>query len=113
MDFSKYQKQSGQTRIHKKIPLLHQGNIMFFCFGLFGEVGEVAEKIKKIMREKNGILKKEDKQEIAKELGDVLWYLTQLGDELGYSLNEIAEMNLKKIESRKKRGLIKGNGDNR
>lgn len=47
------------------------------------------------------------------ELGDVLWYISNLAYELGLDLNETAEENLKKLFSRKKRGKIKGEGDNR
>ena len=81
--------------------------------GLCGESGEVAEKIKKIMRDKDGVIGSGETEEIKKELGDVLWYLSTIAYELGVTLNDIAETNIKKLSSRKERGKIKGNGDNR
>lgn len=83
------------------------------AFGLCGEAGEVAEKIKKLLRDKNGIATVEDKKELAKELGDILWYVNSVGLYLGFSLEEIAQMNLDKVLSRKARGLTHGGGDNR
>lgn len=82
-------------------------------FGLSGEAGEVSEKFKKLLRDKNGVATTADKQELAKELGDILWYVNAVGIYLGYSLEEIAQMNLDKVLSRKARGMTKGSGDNR
>ncbi len=82
-------------------------------FGLSGEAGEVSEKFKKILRDKNGIATAEDKKELAKELGDILWYVNSVGLYLGYSLEDIAKMNLEKVLSRKQRGKTQGSGDNR
>lgn len=81
--------------------------------GLVGEAGEVAEKVKKVIRDENCILTKEKSDEIAKELGDVMWYVANLARELGYSLSTIADMNIRKLESRYLRNKINGNGDNR
>jgi len=50
---------------------------------------------------------------VAKELGDVLWYVAMSAWEIGYSLEDIAVLNTEKLESRKKRGVINGSGDNR
>ena len=82
-------------------------------FGLVGEAGEVAEKIKKILRDQDGIATDENKKELAKELGDVLWYINSVGMYLGYDLESIAQMNLDKVLSRKARNVTKGSGDNR
>ncbi len=81
--------------------------------GLVDEAGEVAGKLKKLYRDKKGILDDDYKKLIAKELGDVLWYLSALSRKLGFSLSEIAEMNLEKLNSRKERGRLHGDGDNR
>ena len=81
--------------------------------GLIGESGEIAEKVKKLIRDKSGRLTDDDKKELAKEIGDVLWYVNSIGHELGYTLDEIAQMNLDKVLSRKDRGVIEGSGDNR
>lgn len=83
------------------------------AFGLCGEAGEVAEKIKKIIRDKDGIATEEDKKELAKELGDILWYVNSVGLYLGFSLEEVAKMNLEKVLGRKARNKTHGSGDNR
>jgi len=54
-----------------------------------------------------------NKLEIAKEIGDTLWYAALAADDLGYTLSEIALLNLEKLDKRKKLGKIKGSGDNR
>lgn len=84
-----------------------------YALGLAGEAGETCDKIKRVYRDKSGVFKAEEREEIAKELGDVLWYVTRLGACLGYSLDEIADTNVKKLASRAERGTIKGSGDNR
>ena len=87
--------------------------IIYPALGLCGESGEVAEKIKKTIRDKEGKFTPEISLEIAKELGDVLWYITSLANDLGFSLEEIANVNNEKTLSRKNRNVISGNGDNR
>ena len=77
------------------------------------EAGEVAGKIKKIFRDQNGQITEADKQSLKNELGDVLWYLTQVRTELGLTLEEVAETNITKIFSRRERGKLGGDGDNR
>jgi len=81
--------------------------------GLVGESGEVAEKFKKYIRDKSGQLSEEDKAEILKELGDVLWFINAIANMLGGSLEVVAQKNLDKIQSRKERGVQHGSGDNR
>lgn len=84
-----------------------------YALGLTGEAGELADKIKKVYRDKGGVFKQEEREAIAKELGDVLWYLTRLGATLGFSLEQIAAMNIEKLADRAKRGKIGGSGDDR
>lgn len=81
--------------------------------GLVGEAGETADKIKKIIRDKDGVISEDDRKEVAKELGDVLWYVASVARYLGVSLQEVADMNLEKLESRRQRNLLSGEGDNR
>lgn len=81
--------------------------------GLVGESGEVAEKYKKIIRDKQGEISKSDREELIKELGDVLWYIALLAKYLGVPLEEVAKQNLDKLSSRKSRKAIQGRGDNR
>jgi len=107
--FDEYQKRSRKTA---RYPTIGK-KFIYPTIGLAGESGEVLEKIKKIFRDKNARVTKTAREELAKEIGDVLWYLTQLSTDLGLSLSEVAEKNLEKLNSRLKRGKIKGNGDNR
>ena len=86
--------------------------IPYLALGLAGEAGEVADKIKKVIRDKDGDIE-HSVEDIARELGDVLWYVACLASELGYSLEHIADLNLEKLASRKARGAIGGSGDHR
>lgn len=89
---------------------------LYLSLALNGEAGEIAEKIKKISRdEDDGFTKltNEQKRSIAKELGDVLWYITALGNEIDYNLTNIMELNTDKILARRKTGTLHGSGDNR
>ena len=82
-------------------------------YGLVEEGGEVAGKFKKLIRDKNGELSDEDRKEILKELGDVLWYVNSISTLLGSSLEDVAATNLETLASRKDRGTLSGSGDNR
>jgi NTP pyrophosphatase (non-canonical NTP hydrolase) len=81
--------------------------------GLPGEAGEAADKFKKILRDKKGVISLSDREEIVKELGDVLWYVAMIAEYLEVPLSEVAGKNLDKLESRLKRNKIHGEGDNR
>ena len=109
MTFEEYQSKSSETA---KYPNVGK-NFVYPTLGLAGETGEVAEKVKKILRDKEGIVSREDREEIKKELGDVLWYLAQISAEMGLSLEEVAQANIEKLFSRLERGKIQGVGDNR
>ena len=111
--FNKYQKFTCSTKIYPA----NQG-IIYNIFGLAGEAGEVCEKAKKLIRDKKKKLTKQnltskEKFELIKELGDVLWYVSTLSEELGYKLSEVAHFNVLKLSSRKNRNKLKGSGDNR
>lgn len=107
--FKEYQEQSKKTAMYPAIG--HK--VIYPVLGLSGEVGEISEKVKKIFRDKNGEFSVEDLELIKKELGDVLWYLSQIATELGISFEDIAKHNIEKLYSRLDRGVIKGNGDER
>ena len=83
------------------------------ALGLCGEAGEVAEKVKKTLRDDGGVLSDERREALSRELGDVLWYLSQLATEAGLDLEEIAAENLDKLLSRQERGVLRGSGDER
>lgn len=112
MTFDDYQKHATKTAIY---PGAGTGSAMALAYVALGlsEAGEVQGKIKKILRDDSAKLTKEKSEEIAKELGDVLWYCAMVARELGVSLEDIAEANLAKLASRQKRGKLNGSGDNR
>lgn len=87
--------------------------ILYPTIKLNGEAGEVAEKVGKVLRDNNGIFTDEKKEELIKELGDCLWYIGSLADDLGSSLDAVATMNMMKLNSRRERGVLSGSGDNR
>lgn len=87
--------------------------LMAQVLGLVGESGEVAEKFKKLVRDKYGVLTDENKAELLKELGDIVWYVNSIAILLGSDLEAVLRNNLKKVLSRKERGVTKGSGDNR
>ncbi|GAA5191364.1 nucleoside triphosphate pyrophosphohydrolase family protein [Rugosimonospora acidiphila] len=109
MDLDAYQRGALRTAASrdKRNELLH------LVLGLVGESGEVAEKFKKWVRDLDSDESRIDRADIAKELGDVLWYVAVLADYLDLSLNDIAAANLAKLASRHRRGVLGGSGDNR
>jgi NTP pyrophosphatase (non-canonical NTP hydrolase) len=109
MDLNQYQTAALQTAVY---PNMGQ-NFAYPALGLAGEAGEVADKLKKVIRDNDGVLTDSVRQAVAKELGDVLWYVAVLGYELEFDLNEIAQGNLDKLASRQERGVLSGSGDNR
>lgn len=117
MEFNEYQKLVVETAVYRDSPNFSQtassptGALSYCALGLAGEAGEFANKIKKIIR---GDLSVEDGRVAgALELGDALWYLSESARNLGYSLDDIARMNIEKLSDRKARGTIAGNGDAR
>lgn len=109
MTFSEYQSTSRKTAQYPTVgePFVYP------ALGLAGEAGEVAEKVKKIFRDKKGIVDDETRMTIKKELGDVLWYVSQVATEFNLQLDDIATSNIEKLLSRLERGTIQGDGDNR
>jgi NTP pyrophosphatase (non-canonical NTP hydrolase) len=108
LDFNYY-----QTLIRQFIKYPKDVAITYTTLGLCGESGEVAEKFKKIIRDEKGKMSDEFKISVIKELGDVLFYIAALSHELGYDLDEVAELNIEKLNSRQARGVIGGSGDER
>lgn len=107
--YKDYQKQSRKTWGYVKT----EHPLTYPTLGLLNESGEFAGKVKKIFRDKKGKISKEDRLALRDELGDILWYFTQICTELNLTLEEVAEANLNKLFSRLKRNKIHGEGDNR
>lgn len=103
-----YQTQALKAAIYPK-----ESEVVYPALGLASEAGEVVGAFKKFIRDTPDIPPEEARKIIAKELGDVLWYTAALSRDLGYTLEEVAMMNLDKLDGRMKRGTISGSGDDR
>ena len=108
MELSEYQRLARRTAEYPR-----EAWLVYPALGLAGEAGEVAEHVKKAIRDDGGMVSDERRAALAKELGDVLWYLAGLASELGLDLEEIAQGNLEKLLSRQRRGVLSGSGDER
>ena len=105
---SNYQSVIKQFAIYPDAGTGSTQELSYLALGLGGETGEVLEKTKKLIRDFHF-----NKEEVAKELGDVLWYLAQYASAIGYTLEEIAENNVRKLTDRQSRNVLTGSGDNR
>ena len=92
---------------------IYTNPIIYPSLELAGEVGEVCNQIKKIYRDDNGEVTYKRKKDLEKELGDVLWALARLIDDLGLDFDKVKELNVMKLEDRLRRNVIGGSGDNR
>ena len=113
MNIDEYQEKAKKYDFFDVTDDFNQISFLEKVLGLAGEAGETADKIKKIIRDKGGKTEIEDKKEIAKELGDVLWYVANIARYMNISMSEVAQMNLDKLESRWERNKLHGEGDNR
>jgi len=86
---------------------------LLHTIGLVGEAGEVADKIKKNYRDKQGIFSPEEILSIIKEIGDSTWYCAVLANDFGWTLNDVAELNIDKLAIRAQNKTIHGSGDDR
>tara|TARA_R110000824_G_scaffold321663_1_gene508475 strand:+ start:247 stop:582 length:336 start_codon:yes stop_codon:yes gene_type:complete len=108
LSFREYQENSAETAIYPEDTAL-----AYLTLGLTGEAGEIANKIKKVIRDSKGELSDELRKDLICEIGDVLWYMSQLVSELDGDLGDVAKANIEKLRSRKERGVLGGSGDNR
>lgn len=121
MEIKEYQTIIEKTAIYPK-----EIGPLYCTLGLAGETGEVAEKIKKLYRDNPkllALLKDKNKQyysdvidfqnDLTKELGDILWYVTALANEFGISLEDIFAKNYEKLIKRRETNTLHGSGDNR
>lgn len=111
MLFVQYENAADETAIYPG-----QGQLLglLYCaLGLSGEAGEIANKVKKVLRDNDGELTPEVRDALLDELGDVLWYASQLARECRSSLGHVATLNVVKLHDRKERGTLQGSGDSR
>jgi NTP pyrophosphatase (non-canonical NTP hydrolase) len=108
MDFSEYQLKAKKTAIYPK-----KDKIVYPALGLVGEAGEIANKVKKVLRDDGGHVTENRRNDLASEIGDVLWYVAALSTDLKLNLDDIAKDNIEKLFSRQQRNSLKGEGDNR
>lgn len=109
MTFNEYQETASKTAVYPGRGA--ETGIMHAALGLNGESGEVAEKIKKMIRDNPP--NEEVRENIRKELGDVLWYSAELASQFSLTLEEIAEANVRKLSSRQERSMLRGSSDDR
>jgi NTP pyrophosphatase (non-canonical NTP hydrolase) len=110
MTFDEYQQQALTTNLSKEDRFKE---LMQQVLGLGDETGEVLAVFKKWIRDQEADPGKLDIEHLTKELGDVLWYLAVITHDLGISLDEIARVNVEKLEDRRQRGTLSGSGDHR
>ncbi len=108
MNFDDYQAAARSVAVYPNIG----NNLVYPVLGLNGEAGEVAEKLKKAIRDRNGDIEPV-RDDLIKELGDVLWYVASCCSELGVPMGEVANRNIEKLVDRANRNRISGSGDNR
>jgi NTP pyrophosphatase (non-canonical NTP hydrolase) len=109
MDFIEYQKQAQSTAVYPAA-----AKVVYPALGLANEAGEVLGKIKKIIRDKGGNFEDQgSREEISSELGDVLWYIATLCNDLDLDMDDVATHNIMKLHDRSERNQLHGEGDNR
>ena len=106
--FKEYQAFTRTTAIYPGAGSGEDIALAYLGLGLASEAGEVAGAVKKLMRD--GVF---DQDSFLEEVGDCLWYLSMIASELGVPLGDLAQGNMDKLQSRKERGVLGGNGDNR
>lgn len=111
---NEYQKVSSQTAIYPG-----QGTpvgLAYVALKMNGEAGEFAEHVGKAMRDEglmDGVLDPFRRELLIKEIGDVLWYLGAASRELGIKLEDVANLNIQKLQDRQRRNILQGSGDER
>lgn len=108
VDFNSYQRSAEGTAIYPD-----QHKIIYPALGMAGEAGEVANKVKKLIRDGPENRPETWREDIASEIGDVLWYCAALANDLNLTLGMIASQNLNKLQKRKAKGTLGGSGDTR
>lgn len=115
MQLDKYHHDAMKTAVYPD----YRDNLIYPTMLLVGEAGELANKVGKLLRDReysvgaNFTFTHEEREGLIKELGDVLWAVAAVTEELGYDLQYVAEVNLDKLQGRLFRGTLRGSGDDR
>lgn len=109
MKLNDYQKAASSTNLMKG----QDTEFQYLVYGLGEECGEVQGIIKRVLRDKDGQLEKSDYAKLVLELGDTLWYLSQLAAALGATLEDVAQANVAKLTRRQQNNTLQGEGDER
>ena len=109
MTLNEYQFAAATTAIYPN----RGSNLTYPVLGLVGEAGELANKLKKVFRDDDGEMRLERREQMARELGDILWYCAAVATELEIDLEHVAKLNIAALADRAQRGAITGSGDNR
>jgi NTP pyrophosphatase (non-canonical NTP hydrolase) len=113
MDFDEYQRRVSETAIYPDAGSSNIQALMYCAGSATGEAGEVWGQVKKAYRDDHGQVTDAREKKIKKEIGDTLWYVAQLCNELCVSGSEVMETNLAKLSLRAKTGTLGGDGDDR
>lgn len=102
MEINTYQQIANETK-------LPTADLEYLLLGFIGEIGEVYSLLAKNIRDETDI----DEEKIKKELGDCLWFIATISADFGLHLNDVAQANIDKLNSRKMRNVLTGSGDDR
>ena len=111
MSFSEYQGRTHETAVYPDDDA--RVTMLYIACGLAGEAGEIANKVKKIVRDQKGVVTDAERAAIKREMGDVLWYCSELATFFGINLADAAAANLLRLGDRAARGTLQGSGDER
>ena len=110
MNLEEYQEEAEKTAIFpNELPDFVEVGQVYTVLGQSGESGEIQEKLKKAIREDDETYI----EDMRAEVGDTLWYLSQVCEEFDWELEDIAQENLEKLSDRRERGKLTGEGDER
>ena len=111
--FNAYQEDCRHTDVGTAAQDVLSPGWLYYALGISGECGELTEKIKKLFRDKGGVIDEDFRDDVVKEMGDILWYMARMADAFDIPFGYVAETNSKKLISRMVRGKIHGDGDDR
>lgn len=104
MNLREYQEMAARLALPSAL------NDQYLSLGLVGEAGEVASLFAKAVRDSGKLV---DRDNLKKELGDVLWFVAVLAQHYNMDMQDVAVANINKLRSRQARGTLQGSGDDR